>query len=177
MVDSVARHILFALFLAAFSAIAFGEPVASLRPIKNPVQADSFTVRDVNGKLVSLGDFKGKVVLLNFWATWCLPCAKEMPSMDRLLQSYSAKGLVVVGVSVDIAAPRDVKEFADKLKITFPILHDRDSIISRHYSIPGVPTSYLIDRQGKIVYRVLGEYDWFSSEAREAVNRLLQGKH
>ena len=171
-----ARHGLFALLLIACGAMAFGAAGAPLQPTKNPVPADTFTVRDVNGKLVSLSDFKGKVVLLNFWATWCPPCAKEMPSMERLYRTYGANGLVIVGVSVDTAAPRDVKEYADKLKITFPILHDRDMIISRRYSNPGVPTSYLIDRQGRVAYRVLGEYDWFGSEAHEAVKGLLQRK-
>jgi peroxiredoxin len=80
-------------------------------------------------------------------------------------------------MSVDVSAPLKVKEFAQKLKVTFPILHDRDSIVSRHYSVPGVPTSYLIDRRGRIVYRVLGEYDWFGPEAHKAVTGLLRGTH
>lgn len=168
---------LFALLLIACGTMAFGAAGAPLQPTKSQVLADTFTVRDVNGKLVSLSDFKGKVVLLNFWATWCAPCAKEMPSMERLHQIYGAKDLVIVGMSVDTAAPRDVKEFAERLKITFPILHDRDSVISRLYSVPGVPTSYLIDRRGRIAYRVLGEYDWFGSEAHEVVKRLLQRKN
>lgn len=163
------------LLLASLGAAAFDAAGGPLLPVKNPVPADVFTVRDLSGKLVSLGDFKGKVVLLNFWATWCAPCAKEMPSMERLYQAYGAKGLVIVGMSVDTGAPHDVKAFAQKLKVTFPILHDRDSIVSRHYSIPGVPVSYLIDRKGRVAYRVLGEYDWFASEAHEAVKALLQG--
>jgi len=171
-----ARSRLFALLLASLGAAAFDAAGAPLRPVKNPVPADAFTVRDLSGKLVSLGDFRGRVVLLNFWATWCAPCAKEMPSMERLYQAYGAKGLVIVGMSVDTGAPQEVKAFAEKLKITFPILHDRDSIVSRHYSIPGVPVSYLIDRKGRVAYRVLGEYDWFASEAHAAVKGLLQGK-
>ena len=171
-----ARHGLLGLLLIAFGAITSGATGAPLQPIRNPVLADTFTVRDLNGRPVSLSDFKGKVVLLNFWATWCLPCAKEMPSMERLYQIYNAKGFVILGVSVDRGAASEVKEFAEKLKITFLILHDRDSIISRHYSNPGVPSSYLIDRRGRIAYRVLGEYDWISSEAREAVKGLLQAK-
>ena len=142
--------------------------------MKSPLPASAFMLRDLNGKLVSLGDFDGKVVLLNFWATWCSPCRKEMPAMEQLYQTYAAEGFVIVGVSVDQGAPGEVKAFAEQLKITFPILHDRDSIISRLYSNPGVPSSYLIDRQGRIAYRVLGEYDWFSAEAREAVKGLLK---
>ena len=165
---------LVALLLTTFDVTASGAAEALLRPMKNPVPASAFMLRDMDGKLVSLRDFEGKVVLLNFWATWCTPCRKEMPAMEQLYRTYGTEGLVVVGVSVDRGAPGDVKAFAEKLKITFPILHDRDSIISQLYSNPGVPSSYLIDRQGRIVYRVLGEYDWFSPEARDAVKGLLQ---
>lgn len=169
-----ARKGLAALLLIAFGMTAAGAAGATLRPMKNPIPASTFMLRDLDDKLVSLRDFEGKVVLLNFWATWCTPCRKEMPAMEQLYQTYSAEGFVVVGVSVDQGAPGSVKAFAEKLKITFPILHDRDSIISRLYSNPGVPSSYLIDRQGRITYHVLGEYDWFSPEARDAVKGLLQ---
>jgi peroxiredoxin len=170
----IIRHGLIALLLAAFSVSAVTASAGELRPVKNPAPASAFMLRDLNGKLVSLSDFEGKVVLLNFWATWCSSCRKEMPAMEQLYQTYSTKGLAIVGVSVDQASPGDVSAFAEKLKITFPILHDRDSIISRLYSNPGVPSSYLIDRQGRIVYRVLGEYDWFSPEARNTVQALLE---
>ncbi|OGI50468.1 MAG: hypothetical protein A3A87_09550 [Candidatus Muproteobacteria bacterium RIFCSPLOWO2_01_FULL_60_18] len=131
-------------------------------------------LRDVDGKLTSLADFEGKVVLLNFWATWCANCRKEMSAMERLYQSLRAEGFEIVAISVDQASTEKVKAFAEELKLTFPVLHDRDSIISNLYSNPGVPVSYLIDRQGRIVYRVLGEYDWFSPEARDTVKTLLQ---
>ena len=166
---------LIALLLTTFGVTASGAAEALLRPMKNPVPASAFMLRDLDGKLTSLDDFEGKVVLLNFWATWCSSCSKEMPAMEQLYQAYRAEGFVIVGVSVDRGAPGDVKAFAEKLKITFPILHDRDSIISQLYSNPGVPVSYLIDRRGRIAYRVLGEYDWSSPEARTAVKTLLQG--
>lgn len=177
MIASAARRGLVTLLLIALSATASGAADEKLRLMKNPVPASAFMLRDLNGKLTSQGDFEGKVVLLNFWATWCANCIKEMSAMQQLYQTYSAEGLVVVGVSVDRSAPSEVKAFAEKLKISFPILHDRDSIISRLYNNPGVPVSYLIDRNGRIVYRVLGEYDWFSPQAREAVKGLLQEKH
>jgi peroxiredoxin len=170
----VAPSRLVALLLAALVAIASGVYAAELKTDKNRLPADAFTLRDLDGKLVGLRDFEGKVVLLNFWATWCAPCLKEMPGMQRLYQEYNARGLVIVGVSVDKSPPGEVKEFAEKLKITYPILHDRDMIISRNYSNPGVPSSYLIDRRGRITHRVSGEYDWLSSEAREAVDGLLK---
>ena len=169
-----ARKGLAALLLLAFAMTAFGAQKAELRPLKNPAPASAFMLRDLDGKLTSLADFEGKVVLLNFWATWCANCRNEMPAMERLYQSLRADGFEIVAISVDQVSSEKVKTFAEELKLTFPVLHDRDSIISNLYSNPGVPVSYLIDRQGRIVYRVLGEYDWFSPEGRDTVKTLLR---
>lgn len=169
------RIIRYGLIALSLSAISVAAGAGELRPLKNPSPASAFMLRDVDGKLVSLRDFEGKVVLLNFWATWCANCRKEMPAMERLYQSLRADGFAIVAISVDQAATEKVKAFAEELKLTFPVLHDRDSIISRLYSNPGVPVSYLVNREGRIVYRVVGEYDWYSPEARETVKALLQG--
>jgi peroxiredoxin len=171
----IIRHGLIALLLSVVSVATVAVSAGELRPLKNLAPASAFMLRDLDGKLTSFTDFEGKVVLLNFWATWCATCRKEMPAMERLYRSLRADGFEVVAISVDQVSTEKVKAFAEELKITFPVLHDRDSIISNLYSNPGVPVSYLIDRQGRIVYRVLGEYDWFSPEARAAVKTLLQG--
>mgnify|MGYP001567024767 FL=1 len=173
----ILRSGLIALFLSALGAAAVSASAGELRTLKNPIPASAFMLRDLDGKLVSLRDFEGKVVLLNFWATWCTNCRREMPAMERLYQSLRVEGFEIVAISVDQAATEKVKVFVEELKLTFPVLHDRDSIISNLYSNPGVPVSYLVDREGRIVYRVVGEYDWFSQEARTAVTGLLQGKH
>ena len=164
--------ILALLLLAVFAAE--GKPSAELRALKHPIPASDFYLRDLNGKLVRLSDFQGKVVLLNFWATWCPPCLKEMPSMQQLYQAYRDKGLEIIAVSVDTAPTARVKAFVEKLGLTFTVLHDRDSLISRLYSNPGVPSTYLIDSQGKLAYRVLGEYDWVSEKATMTIKALLQ---
>ncbi|GMQ86892.1 MAG: TlpA disulfide reductase family protein [Gammaproteobacteria bacterium] len=148
-------------------------PRAELKVVKHPIPASDFYLRDLNSKLVRLSDFRGKVVLLNFWATWCPPCRKEMPSMQQLYQAYKDKGLEIVAVSVDTTSPGEVRAFVEELGLTFPVLHDRDSLVSRLYSNPGVPSSYLIDPQGKVAYRVLGEYDWFDENAINVVEKLL----
>lgn len=171
----VALPRLVGLLLISFTIVT-GVAGAELTPAKNRVPADAFTLRDLDGRLASLRDFEGKVVLLNFWATWCAPCLKEMPAMERLYQAYRPLGLVVVGVSVDQSSPTGVREFAQRLKVTYPILHDRDMIVSRLYNNPGVPVSFLIDRRGRITHRVLGEYDWFATEARDAIGVVLQDK-
>jgi len=162
------------LALLVFASGPAASAAGTLQAMKHPIPATAFMLRDVDGKLASLADFEGKVVLLNFWATWCANCRKEMSAMERLYQSLRAEGFEIVAISVDQASTEKVKAFAEELKLTFPVLHDRDSIVSNLYSNPGVPVSYLIDRQGRIVYRVLGEYDWFSPEARDTVKTLLQ---
>ncbi len=135
--------------------------------------AGDFILKDLNGKSVRFSSFQGQVVLLVFWATWCPVCRKEMPTMEDLYQSYREQGMVVVAVSLDTMPASKVRAITGELKLTFPVLHDRDGLVGRLYSIPGVPTSYLIDTQGKITYRVVGKYDWSDREARIAVEKLL----
>lgn len=96
--------------------------------------------------------------------------------MQQLYQAYKDKGLEIVAVSVDTASTGEVRAFVEELGLTFPVLHDRDSLVSRLYSNPGVPSSYLIDPQGKVAYRVLGEYDWFGENAKNTVEKLLQAE-
>jgi peroxiredoxin len=159
-----------AVLTAAPAAAAKGE----LKPTKGAVVAGDFIAQDLHGKPARFGELRGnKVALLNFWATWCPPCRKEMPAMEQLYRAYQDRGLVVLAVSQDQAPLATVRGFADELKLSFPVWHDRDGIVGRQYSVPGVPASYLIGRDGRIAYRVLGEYDWFSPEARAAVEVLL----
>ena len=155
---------------------AEAKPGAELRAVKRPIPATDFYLRDLDGKLVRLSDFHGKVLLLNFWATWCPPCRKEMPAMQQLYQAYRDKGLEIVAVSVDTTSPAELRAFVNELGLTFTVLHDRDSLVSRLYSNPGVPSSYLINAQGKLAYRVLGEYDWFGENAKNTVEKLLQAE-
>ena len=93
--------------------------------------------------------------------------------MEQLYQAYKDRGLVVLAVSQDQAPLATVRSFAEALQLSFPVWHDRDGLAGKQYSVPGVPTSYLIGRDGRIAYKVLGEYDWFSPETRAAVERLL----
>lgn len=159
--------------LGAFAATPAAAERGELRPMKGAVTAADFAVRDLDGKPVRFAALHGRVVLLNFWATWCPPCRKEMPSMERLYQAYKDRGLVVVALAQDQASAKEIKVFSDALKLSFPVWHDRDGLVGRQYSIPGVPTTFLIGRDGRIAYRVLGEYEWDSDEARRAVERLL----
>ena len=116
-----------------------------------------FTVKDINGKDVALSAFKGNVILLDFWATWCPPCKKEIPGFIGLYDRYKSRGLVVLGVSVDDSTS-DVKKFIKQFKMNYPVLigHDRDDLRKAYAPMPGFPTTFLIARDGKICFHHTG---------------------
>ena len=123
---------------------------------------------------VSLADYRGSVTLVNIWATWCLPCRDEMPSMQKLYDSLGTRGFRIAAISIDEGSPEDVTAFAQKLGLTFDILHDRSGSVERLYQTTGVPESFLLDRRGVLVKRVIGAHDWSSAANVGAVERLLQ---
>ncbi len=110
-----------------------------------------FTLKDLSGKNVVLSAYKGKVVLLDFWATWCPPCKKEIPGFIELYDTYKSSGFVVLGVSMDDSTS-DVKKFARKLKMNYPVLigNGREDLEQAYGPLPGMPTSFVISRDGKI---------------------------
>jgi len=138
-----------------------------------PFPAPPFSVPDLNGSETALADFLGKVVLLNFWATWCVPCVKEMPAMERLYQEFKNRPFTVVAVSTDEEGAEKVSAFARKLGLTFSILLDADSQVSKRYGVKELPSSFLIDPQGRVIAAAKGERDWFSSGAREYVAEVV----
>ena len=117
----------------------------------------NFTVKDMNGKDVALSAFKGNVILLDFWATWCPPCKKEIPGFVGLYNTYKSRGFVVLGVSVDESAS-DVKKFVKQFKMNYPVLngYERDDLKEAFAPMPGFPTTFVIARDGKICYQHTG---------------------
>ncbi len=132
-----------------------------------------FKLIDLEGKWLSLSDYRGKVVLLNFWATWCGPCRVEMPSMEIVYQDLKEQGFEILAISSDPQGSIVTRPFVESQALTFPILHDSDYRVSGTYGIRTLPMSYLIDRQGTLRHRVFGARDWNSPEARELIKELL----
>lgn len=124
------------------------------------------------GRPVGIEDYRGKVVLLNIWATWCPPCVEEMPSMERVHRKLAGTDFHVVAVSVDEADSTVVSKFAKDLGLTFEIVHNRDGSIRRIYQTAGVPESFVIDRDGVIIKKVIGAAAW-DSPVNEALFRSL----
>jgi len=135
--------------------------------------APGFVAERLDGGKSALNDFKGKVVLLNFWATWCMPCRQEMPSMETLRQKYNEKDLLVVAISIDEGTKSQVASFIKRLKLGFPVLLDPEGEVSALYKVSGLPASYLIDRDGKLISRIVGSEDWASAEAFSLMDTLL----
>ena len=133
-----------------------------------------FTLPDLSETPTSLGDFKGKVVLLNFFATWCPPCREEMPTIEGLFQTYKHEDFVVLGVAGDVKGKEVVEPFVQKFNMTFPVVLDSTNRVSEQYQVRGIPTIYLFDRQGRIAGTLVGGADWNSQKAHELIEQLLQ---
>ena len=145
-----------------------------MNPVSPPLAAPDFTLPDMDGEDHALSDYRGKVVMLNFWATWCPPCRREMPSMQRLYEKYREQGLVVVAVN-QFEDPDLVFEFTGRLSLepTFPILFDRESRVSERFKVKGLPTTYLLDKQGRIHYRAIGGREFDHPEVEALIEGLL----
>ncbi len=123
-------------------------------------RAPDFTLNDINGNKVSLSAFKGKVILLHFWATWCPPCRAELPTMNKLQQLLKNKGLVILAISTD-RSTYDVKDFLSRHPLNYTVVVDYNLNVSRTlYKVFMVPTTFLIDKKGVVVKRYFGEQDW-----------------
>jgi peroxiredoxin len=135
-------------------------------------KAPDFTLKDMNGRNVSLSSLKGKVVLINFWATWCPPCKAEMPSMNKLYSELKDRGFEIVAVSTDNSLS-SVKDFLSRNRLDFPVLFDETKTAARQYHVFSMPTTFLIDRNGMIVEKFYGEEDWADPDVRKKIEKLL----
>jgi len=122
-----------------------------------PAAKLNFSFKDITGKKVSLSDFKGKVILLDFWATWCVPCKQEIPGFIELQKRYGGRGLQIIGLSVDDSLNM-AKTYATQMKMNYPVLlaEGKEDILKAYDPIPSIPVSVIIDRSGQIVFRHLG---------------------
>lgn len=126
------------------------------------------------GDSVSLREhYDGSVTLVNIWATWCIPCRVEMPAMERVYQDLAPRGFKIAAISIDEGSPEDVRSFGQELGLSFDLLQDRSGAVQQVYQTTGVPESFLLNRDGIIVKRIIGAHDWSSPVNRALVERLL----
>jgi peroxiredoxin len=143
-------------------------------PIEVGFPAPDFTFPGLDGKMVRLSDFRGKVVLVNIWATWCRYCVDEMPSMEKLYQKLIGEDFEILAVSIDSSGERVVASFMKKYKLTFPALIDSAGAIRMGYRTTGVPESFIIDKDGILVKKIIGSLDWTKPEILHLFQRLIQ---
>jgi peroxiredoxin len=171
-----------AAFVAMLMATALSAPsdagsvtsVAQRGVVKPGDPAPNFQLRDMNGRTVSLTDLRGKVVLLNFWATWCGPCRVEMPAMERLYRTYDRKDFEILAVSTDAQGAAVTRPFQQENRLTFPILHDADFRVGLSYGARTLPMTFMVDRQGIVRHHIFGARDWEAPEAHQLIEMLMK---
>ena len=161
-------------FLAIITSLAWSFPLqkASQVATDQSIAAPSWQLKDVNDKTIRSADFKGKVVILDFWATWCAPCRMEIPGFIALQKKYAQQGLVVVGASVDEGGASMVKQFMEKLGMNYPVVLADEKMQDQFGGIEAIPTTFIIDRTGRIVKRDFGftDKDEFEQEIKPLLN-------
>lgn len=157
-------------FAALWLLAAAGGAVAATAVGAN---APDFTLKTLNGPNLRLQEQRGKVVLVNFWATWCGPCRKEMPHLNRIAAKYKSAGLVLLGVNVDDDV-RKAAEVAEKLNVNFPVLLDTDKSVSKLYDLNAMPSTMVIDRSGKVRFLHRGYQDGYEDTYDQQIRELLK---
>lgn len=151
----------------------------AIGPVDVGSSAPSYAAVSLAGDTVRLEDLRGRVVVLNVWATWCAPCIREMPALQRLHERLEDRGLSIVAVSVDAAGPGAgddvVRAFVDEYGLTFTVLRDASGRIEDAFRVAGLPTTFVIDRDGRIRSKVLGARDWDDPALASEIESLLEG--
>ncbi len=138
--------------------------------------APAFELSDINGKKVAFTDYKGKVILINFWATFCGPCKAEMPSLNNLFNAFKNDGFMVLAISID-SSEKPVQTYLKDNPLAYPVLMDKDQdVYFDQYGVLGLPTSILIDRDGIIREIIRGERKWDAPDMKEKIGKLLTNK-
>lgn len=152
--------------------IASEEDPYRLIPIAEQPPAPDFTLPDQDDQTWQLEALKGKVVLVNYWASWCPPCIEEMPSMNTIYQRYKEQGLEILGINFQ-EDPEKITRFLEQVKVDFPVLFDRDGLVAHQWNVFSMPTSFLVDRKGRVRYSVSRSIHWDLPESIETIEQLL----
>jgi cytochrome c biogenesis protein CcmG/thiol:disulfide interchange protein DsbE len=161
------------IFLLAFGVVWLQS--SKYEPLTVGKMAPDFELPDLSDTTMRLSDFRGKVVFLNFWATWCKPCREEMPSMEVLYKNFEREGLVVLAVSIDrVTTKKDIPPFVKSLSLTFPVLVDSWGKTDKRYKLMGVPETYIIDQQGVLREKIIGPRDWTLLDNLKVITGLLK---
>jgi len=160
------------LFIAALLFNTVTHAVApGVKKFPNPIAAPNFSLSDIHGGTHKLSDYKGKVLIINFWATWCIPCKKEMPSLQRAWSILRHENVYVLGIAINETVDA-VEDFLKRHPVSFPLLIDRDSVVASDWAVLGVPTAYIVDQRGRIAMRIVGGYNWDDPTLLKSIRAL-----
>jgi peroxiredoxin len=165
------RILLFVLLMSAVLAAPAQKPGAGLTSLLDKPPAPDFQLSDVDGNIHRLSDYRGRVVIVNFWATWCPPCRAEMPSMQRAWEKLQQEEIMMLAVNVG-EDEDTIFQFTANYPVEFPLLMDLDSKIIEEWPVRGLPTTFVVDPQGRLAYRAIGGREWDKTELLEQVKAL-----
>jgi peroxiredoxin len=178
MTANKAQTLLFSLLLMIFTitrSIASGDSPATLHAVADRPMAPEFALADIDGVIHRLSDYRGQVVIVNFWATWCPPCREEMPSMQRAWEQIQDEAMVILAIDVGEDADT-IFTFTADYPVEFPLLLDLDSRVIQEWPVRGLPTTFIVDPQGRIAYRAIGTRDWEDPALLETLRALHDGQ-
>jgi peroxiredoxin len=166
--------ILITLLLILFASFSLAQQSGKgLTKLPDAPQAPDFVLTDLDGNQHRLSDYRGQVVIINFWATWCPPCRAEMPSMQRAWVQLEKEGILMFGIDVG-EDEETIFQFTANYPVEFPLLMDSDSSVINHWPVRGLPTTFVVDPKGRIVYRAIGGREWDDPELLSLVRELKQ---
>jgi len=166
-------------FLALLVMIVFVHPAQAQQPGKGLTalperpQAPDFDLLDIDGNSHRLSSYRGKVLIINFWATWCPPCRAEMPSMQRAWEVLQKEGIMMLAINVG-EDEDTISQFTANYPVEFPLLMDRDSSVVTKWPVRGLPTTFVVDPEGRLTYRAIGGRDWDDEELLGLIRALRQ---
>ncbi len=163
----------FSLFSLYFIFFGGNQSGPSIDFTSKGVAAQDFGLPNLRGDYVKLSDYRGKVIFLNMWATWCPPCREEMPSMESLYQRFKGREFEMLAVSIDRDGERVVRPFVAKYGLTFTVLLDPDNKTYRLYGLTGVPETFIVDKSGAIIHKIIGPQNWMSKEWLDYFDKII----
>jgi peroxiredoxin len=172
------KSLLLLLLLVSLPALTFAgseRPQDAPRVVAVGSVAPDFTLENMQGEKISLSQYRGKVVIVNFWATWCPPCRTEMPSMEVLHETFKDDGLVLLAINVEPGGAKVVSDFLKESPYSFPILLDEQNQTQNSYTVFQYPSSFIVDRQGIVVKKLIGAVHWMGGDIYNLLHFMLKG--
>jgi len=176
------RNLILIILLILVGSAAFlsyrSNHIPAQEPVKSVVEgevAPDFKLEDTKGNIVSLSDLRGKVVMVNFWATWCPPCKEEMPSMEELNKALAGDDFVMLAINTENNGRTVVPEFLEKTPYNFPILYDDEGVVQKRYGVYKFPESFIVNKEGIVVQKIIGPLHWSGIKTISYFKKLIKG--